>query len=100
MYLPGTIHERICDLRTSKGLQQKELAEMIGVSASQLSRIETGETQSVSADTVAKLAKALHVSADYILGLTTISTPKNHDINELGLSEGAVKTLVTGSVDR
>lgn len=94
MYLPGTVNERIGDLRTGKGLQQKELAEMIGVSASQLSRIENGETTNINADTIAKLARALNVSTDYILGLTTVSVPKSYDISELGLSEGAVKNLL------
>lgn len=94
MYLPGTVNERIGDLRTSRGLQQKELAEMIGVSASQLSRIENGETTNINSETIAKLAKALNVSTDYILGLTTVSVPKSYDISELGLSEGAVKNLL------
>ena len=94
MYLPGTVNERIGDLRTSKGLQQKELAAMIGVSASQLSRIENGETTNINADTIAKLARALNVSTDYILGLTTVSVPKSYDISELGLSESAVKNLL------
>jgi len=99
MYLPGTPNERIGDLRTKIGLSQKELAEMIGVSASQLSRIENGETQSISSELLIKLAKAFGVSTDYILGITTISTPKSRDISELGLSEGAVKGLVNGTVD-
>lgn len=94
MYLPGTVNERIGDLRTSKGLQQKDLAEMIGVSASQLSRIENGETTNINAETISKLARELQVSTDYILGLTTISVPKSYDINELGLLEGAVKSLL------
>lgn len=94
MYLPGTVNERIGDLRTSRGLQQKELAEMIGVSASQLSRIENGETTNINSETIAKLARALNVSTDYILGLTTISVPKSYDISELGLSEGTVKNLL------
>lgn len=94
MYLPGTIHERIGDLRTSKGLQQKELAELVGISASQISRIETGESKNITADTISKLARALNVSADYILGLTTVSVPKSYDITELGLSEGAIKNLL------
>ena len=39
------------------------------------------------------------MSTDYILGLTEISFRKNHEISELGLSEGAVKGLVTGAID-
>jgi len=99
MYLPGTTNERIGDLRSSKGLSQKELSELIEVAPSQLSRIESGETKAISSDILIKLAKTLGVSTDYILGLTKISTPKNYDISELGLSEGVVKALVTNMVD-
>ena len=99
MYLPGSINERIGDLRTSKGLSQKELSALIEVAPSQLSRIESGETKTISSDILIKLARALGVSTDYILGLTKISTQKSYDISELGLSEGAVRTLVTGMVD-
>ena len=38
-------------------------------------------------------------STDYILGLSTLSVRKSYDISELGLSEGAVRGLVTGTVD-
>jgi len=99
MYLPGAINERIGDLRTSRGLSQKELCDMIGVVPSQLSRIEQGKIQNISSDILIKLSKALNVSTDYILGLTTLSVQKSYDISELGLSEGAVKALVTGLAD-
>ena len=39
------------------------------------------------------------MSTDYILGLSNISVRKSYDISELGLSEGAIKGLVTGTVD-
>ncbi|MCL2366801.1 MAG: helix-turn-helix domain-containing protein [Oscillospiraceae bacterium] len=99
MYLPGTINERIGDLRTSKGLSQKELSDLIGISASQMSRIESGETKSISSEILVALAKIFGVSTDYILGLTTVSVPKSYDISELGLSEGAVKALLMKTVD-
>ena len=50
--------------------------------------------KNISSDILIKLAKALHVSTDFILGLTTIRTPKSYDISELGLSEEAVKNLL------
>lgn len=99
MVLPGTPNERIGDLRSGMELSQKQLAEIIGIAPSQLSRIENGEIKSISSDILVKLAKALHVSTDYILGLTTISVPKSYDISELGLSEGAVKTLLAVKAD-
>ena len=99
MYLPGTIYERIGDLRTNKGWSKKELAERLGIEPSQISRIESGETQNVSNDILMKLAKVFGVSTDFILGMTTISTPKSYEISELGLSEDAVKNMVLGRVD-
>ena len=67
----------------------------IGVSASQLSRIVSGETRTVSSDILIGVAKEFKVSTDYILGLSTVSVRKSYDISELGLSEGAVRGLVT-----
>ena len=65
----------------------------------QLSRIVSGETRTVSSDILIGVAKEFKVSTDYILGLSNISVRKSYDISELGLSEGAVKGLVTGAVD-
>ncbi len=78
---------------------KKELAEKIGVSASQLSCIVSSETRTVSSDILIGVAKEFKVSTDYILGLSTVSVRKSYDISELGLSEGAVRGLVTGAVD-
>ncbi len=97
--LPGTPGQRISDLCNGYHVTQKELAEKIGVSASQLSRIVSGETKTVSSDILIGVAKEFKVSTDYILGLSTVSVRKSYDISELGLSEGAVRELVTGAVD-
>ncbi len=91
--------QRISDLCNGNHITQKELAEKIGVSASQLSRIVSGETRTVSSDILIGVAKEFKVSPDYILGLSTVSVRKSYDISELGLSEGAVRGLVTGAVD-
>jgi hypothetical protein len=99
MALPGTPGQRISDLCNGNHITQKELAEKIGVSASQLSRIVSGETRTVSNDILMGVAKEFKVSTDYILGLSTVSVRKSYDISELGLSEGAVRGLVTGAVD-
>ena len=64
-----------------------------------MSRIASGETKTVSSDIPIGTAKEFRVSTDYILGLSTVSVQKSYDISELGLSEGAVRGLVTGIVD-
>lgn len=92
--LAGTPGDRIGDIRTNRGLTKKELSELTGIDASQLTRIENGDLKTISSEYLIKLSKALNVSTDYILGLTTVSVRKSYDISELGLSEGAIKALV------
>mgnify|MGYP003295396530 CR=1 FL=1 len=64
-----------------------------------VSRIVSGETKTVSSDILIGAAKEFKVSTDYILGLSNVSVRKNYEISELGLSEGAVRGLVTGAID-
>jgi len=52
-----------------RGLRQGEVAKLAGISAKQMSQIETNKRPGVQAVTIAKIAKVLHVSTDYILGL-------------------------------
>lgn len=58
--------ERLATLRKAKGLNQKELAETVGVSAIQLHRYETGASQP-PLDVIRQLAVVLGVSADLLL---------------------------------
>jgi transcriptional regulator with XRE-family HTH domain len=50
-------------------LSQRQLGERIGQDQSYVSRLERGGLPGLTADTLAKLALALGVSADYLLGL-------------------------------
>ena len=97
--LEGHPGDRIGDLRTNLGMTKKELSQKTGIDASQITRIENGSLKTISSDYLIKLAKELKTSTDYILGLTTVSVPKSYDISELGLSDEAVKGLVTGAID-
>jgi len=70
-----TFGERVALLRRRRGLTQAELAALLGVSGNTISRIEQsthGEWgfEDVKGKTVAALARHLHVSADYLLGLS------------------------------
>ena len=95
-----TPNQRIDQLRDEKGWMKAELAKRIGVHPSQIGRIISGDTASISSDILIGLTKEFGVSADYILGLTPVRTPKNSDISELGLSEVAVRKLLDGSINK
>lgn len=55
------------ELRERKGLTQKQLAKMIGISSGCLSKYETGKTLP-DPDTLIKFADVFNVSVDYIIG--------------------------------
>ena len=63
---PGKQIERLC---REQGISQKMLAERIGVSPSQISRIIREETKSVSSEMLMELAEVFQVSTDEILGM-------------------------------
>ena len=68
------IHAITCLLYTSNNIskpKQKEIAEKIGVSASQLSRNVSGETRTVSSDILIGVAKEFKVSTDYTIVFST-----------------------------
>lgn len=62
-----SIGKRILRLRLNKDMKQKELADTVGITEATLSRYEN-ELRSPKGEIVLKLAKALGVSSDYLLG--------------------------------
>ncbi len=50
---------RLRELRQAKGMTQVELAERTGIDQGALSRIETGKTQAMDFDVMARLCDAL-----------------------------------------
>lgn len=80
-------------------ITQKDFAERIGVAPSQLSRIESGETKTISSDILIAIATEFDVSADYLLGLSTLQTLRNVDVTMTGLSEAAFNRMVNGEMD-
>lgn len=59
--------ERLRVARTSRGINQRSLGDMVGVSAISISRYESGAVDP-RLDTVRRLAKALGVSAAELAG--------------------------------
>ena len=61
--------KRIGILCKEHGVSKKELADRIGVSPSQISRIVREDTKTINSDILIALAKEFNVSTDYILGV-------------------------------
>ena len=93
---PGS---RIKELREERFWSMKELAKRVYVTPSQISRIESGEIRSINSDLLTLFADVFSVSADYILGRTTIRSQKNYDVSSLQLTEKAVRKIISGQLD-
>ena len=65
--------ERISEMLRKQGIQQKELAERIGITQAAMSRYIAG-TREPKPDVIANMATALHTTSDYLLGI------KNDDL--------------------
>jgi len=61
--------DRLKKVREERGYTQEKLAEFLNIGQLQIWRYENGETEP-KADTLAKIASFLNVSADYLLGLS------------------------------
>ena len=55
-------------LREAKGLSQEKLARLADVANNTLIKMESGENQNPTLDTLKKVAKALGVSVDDLIG--------------------------------
>ncbi|MBP3426799.1 MAG: helix-turn-helix transcriptional regulator [Clostridia bacterium] len=90
---------RITQLREERNWKKTELARRLGISHSQVSRSESGETGTLSSDILIRLAEVFDVSADYLLGLTDVRTKKNLDVVQMNISEDAAIQLASGKLD-
>ena len=97
-FLQGDIRDRIVELAQRKGENMEKLAQCVGITGSQMSRIINGKTMKVSHELVIAIAAEFDVSTDFLLGLTSI--PDRTRLDELGLSEKAIRNLVSGRVNR
>lgn len=85
------VGERLADLRKDKGLQQKELASIIGVSERSVSLYERGLV-SPNDEVKLKIARYFNVSLDYLMGLTNNQISYSHN-DYIALPQGYVPEL-------
>jgi transcriptional regulator with XRE-family HTH domain len=63
-----TFGERLATKRREKGWSQRALARYAGVSHTIIADLEKGARHAISTDAAKKLARALGVSVDYLIG--------------------------------
>ena len=67
--------ERIVLLRRRQGLTQQTVARLSGLNTNTISRLERGDILDPSGSVVVRLARALHTTTDYLLGLADEESP-------------------------
>jgi transcriptional regulator with XRE-family HTH domain len=68
--MEAPVGKRVRQVRRAQDMTQERLAALSALNVITISRLEKGTAKAVYADTVAALARALHVSSDYLLGLS------------------------------
>ena len=68
---------RLLELREKKGLSQKNIAELLHVTRTQISDIENGKS-GTNLERFLQLCEFYQVSADYLLGITDDPTWRGH----------------------
>ena len=68
--------ERLHARRRLKGLTQKELGDLVGLSTQTIARIEQGRAPQILTGALERLSIVLEVSADYLLGLSDDPRPR------------------------
>lgn len=70
-----TLGERILILRRRLKMSQADLAKSCGLDKNTIARLEQGRVQDLSGATVVRVAQALQVSTDVVLGVVPIDEP-------------------------
>lgn len=65
------VRERIVAARAKKGITQKQMAEILGISQPGYSQIESGKYPDMRISTLVKICEILDVSTDWLLGIIT-----------------------------
>ena len=98
MVIGASIGERLAHLINRKGISDSELAKVLRINRSTLSRIINGSTEKVSSQLIVDAAQYFGVSADFLLGLTDMPDPMNHPVESFGLTEISAKSILSGDV--
>lgn len=89
---PSIFGKRLRAMREEREITQEELGSKAQISAVMVSHFETGRRQSPSIENLIKLANAMEVSADYLLGRTDDKNPTASPLEAVFRSDDWAKT--------
>jgi transcriptional regulator with XRE-family HTH domain len=65
----STLGQRLKQQRQKRGLSQRQLGTLAGVSYATISKVESGDSDTITAANLRSLARALGCSADWLIDL-------------------------------
>ena len=74
-----SLGERILILRRRCGLTQRELARQAALNTNTIARLEQGSLKDLGGQAVARVARVLDTTADYLLGMTENEAPRESE---------------------
>lgn len=77
--------DRIKDLRTSKGMTQEELGEIVGVKKAAVQKWESGLTKNLKRSAIKKLSELFEVSPSYLMCMTDIKNSVSYTTKKIPL---------------
>lgn len=92
---PYDLGQRLRDLRKSKQMTQKQVAERLHISASAVSGYE-GNIKTPSVDMLVELARLYNVSTDYLLGVDNraVVSVEGLTARQVSLIEGTIEGFI------
>lgn len=86
------IGQRVKDIRVSRNLKQQAVADLIGMSLTAYSNIESGKTESITLQRLQQIASALNTNASFILSDLPLNT--HPDIKALQIELQSTQQLL------
>ena len=99
-YFPGTLRQRMKELRELHDYSQEEVGERLGIDQGSYGKMETGKTKTVNSSVLIGLANLYDVSTDYLLGISDVPQRTYYDLKALGLSVEAAASLLTKNANQ
>lgn len=73
------------EIRKSRGLTQKQLANLVGVSETNISRYESGD-RDPPLDTLVRIAAVLNATTDSLLGIEKAPAPERNESEDAAMN--------------